>query len=309
MDRKYKKNIKKLYILHPTNFIRVMLSLMKPFINYKFGRKISYINRIAELEPVLFLDQVDIPEEVKRYDRTLRTPVRQVVSTDSRSVFHMPLPRDGDPSHDLAAEVVASKKQFGVPLESVAMDEDHIPRVLSTCVHLLEKKGLEVVGIFRRTPATATIKTWKEQFNQGHEVDLDSHGDPHLAAVLIKLFLRELPEPLLTFALYKPILELKNVPQGERISAVRAMVHRLPPINLAVLQYLITFLTKVAKHEEVNKMSSSNISIVIGPNLVWSSSAVTNLTALTEINSFTLLLINNCSEIFQITQNSAIGST
>ena len=43
----------------------------------------------------------------------------------------------------------------------------------------------------------------------GHEVDLESHGDPHLAAVLIKLFLRELPEPLLTFDLYDPILELK----------------------------------------------------------------------------------------------------
>ena len=41
-------------------------------------------------------------------------------------------------------------------------------------------------------------------------MDLDSHGDPHLAAVLIKLFLRELPEPLLTFNLYKPIMELKS---------------------------------------------------------------------------------------------------
>ena len=90
---------------------------------------------------------------------------------------------------------------------------------------------MEVVGIFRRSPATATIQTWKEQFNKGgslflprpipvmtpylcvpvpgHEVDLESHGDPHLAAVLIKLFLRELPEPLLTFNLYDPILALK----------------------------------------------------------------------------------------------------
>ena len=127
--------------------------------------------------------------------------------------------------------------------------------------------GMDVVGIFRRSPATATIQTWKEQFNKGaalcvyicvcsfmmnlnaaiicilytpvcvcvhfmlilvcvcmqyltltyctrvapgHEVDLESHGDPHLAAVLIKLFLRELPEPLLTFDLYDPILQLKS---------------------------------------------------------------------------------------------------
>ena len=46
----------------------------------------------------------------------------------------------------------------------------------------------------------------------GHEVDLESHGDPHLAAVFIKLFLRELPEPLLTFDLYQPILNLRCEP-------------------------------------------------------------------------------------------------
>ncbi len=62
---RYKKNLKKLYIVHPTNFIRMMMILLKPLISYKFGRKIAYINRLEELRPVLFLEQVDIPEEVK----------------------------------------------------------------------------------------------------------------------------------------------------------------------------------------------------------------------------------------------------
>jgi Rho GTPase-activating protein 1 len=306
LDRKYKKNIKKLYILHPTNFIRVMMSLMKPFLNYKFGKKLSYVNRLAELEPVMYLDNLDIPEEVKRHDLTLRTPVRHLASSDSRSVFHTPLPRDGGqgPAPDLS-----SHRQFGVKLENVDLDENMIPRVLSTCVGLLENKGMEVVGIFRRSPATATIQAWKEQFNKGHEVDLESHGDPHLAAVLIKLFLRELPEPLLTFDLYDPILELKSLPPEVKVPVVRDMLrNRLPPINFTILKYLVTFLVRVADHEETNKMSPYNIAIVIGPNLAWDTNPTASLSALGEINTFTLLLLSHCSEIFpeQMSQVKAL---
>ncbi|CAI8000737.1 Rho GTPase-activating protein 1 [Geodia barretti] len=250
MDRKYKKNIKKVYVLHPTNFIRVMLSLMKPFLNYKFGRKLSYVNRLAELEQVLYLDKLDIPDEVKQYDLSLKVPVRHLATSDSRSVFHTPLPlsgeeeKGGEASAGHAAR--ASRRQFGVRLENLQLDDNNIPKVLSTCVEYLEKKGMEVVGIFRRSPATATIQTWKEQFNKGHEVDLESHGDPHLAAVLIKLFLRELPEPLLTFNLYDPILALKSRPTEEKVSVVHIMLReRLPPINFDILKYLVRFLAKV----------------------------------------------------------------
>ena len=70
---RYKKNLKKLYIVHPTNLIRVGMILFKPFISYKFGRKVTYINRLAELKPVLYLDQIDIPDEVKKsvYSKSL----------------------------------------------------------------------------------------------------------------------------------------------------------------------------------------------------------------------------------------------
>lgn len=63
---RYKKNIKKFYIVHPTNFIRVMYFILKPLISYKFGQKLVYINRLDELRPLLYLDQIDIPDEVKR---------------------------------------------------------------------------------------------------------------------------------------------------------------------------------------------------------------------------------------------------
>ena len=58
-------------------------------------------------------------------------------------------------------------------------------------------------------------------------------------------------------------------------------------------------LPQVAQNHEVNKMTCLNLAIVLGPNLVWSTNEIATLAALGEINSFTFLLINYCSDIFK----------
>lgn len=63
-DRKYKKNIKALYIVHPTMFIKTLLILFKPLISFKFGRKIFYVNYLSELSEHVKLEQLGIPRQV-----------------------------------------------------------------------------------------------------------------------------------------------------------------------------------------------------------------------------------------------------
>ena len=70
--------------------------------------------------------------------------------------------------------------------------------------------GMMVEGIFRRAPNNATVRKVKRMFNSGEKVEFGNHGDCHLPAVLIKLFLRELPEPLLTFNAYTLILDIRG---------------------------------------------------------------------------------------------------
>ncbi len=70
--------------------------------------------------------------------------------------------------------------------------------------------GMDVVGIFRRAPNNSTLRQVKSMLNQGETVELTELGDCHLPAVLIKLFLRELPEPLLTFQAYTSIVEIRG---------------------------------------------------------------------------------------------------
>ena len=48
-DRKYKKNIKRLIIVHPTSWMKTVWMFLKPFISAKFGQKVTYINHLRKM--------------------------------------------------------------------------------------------------------------------------------------------------------------------------------------------------------------------------------------------------------------------
>ncbi|XP_028256186.1 rho GTPase-activating protein 1-like [Parambassis ranga] len=93
--------------------------------------------------------------------------------------------------------------------------------------------------------------------------------DVHLAAVILKTFLRELPEPLLTYQLYNDIFNLASVSSDSQVTVMKTLVESLSEENYASLRYLITFLAQVSANSEVNKMTNSNLAVVFGPNLLW----------------------------------------
>lgn len=155
--------------------------------------------------------------------------------------------------------------------------KEDIPLVLRSCVEYLTDTSLSVLGIFRRTPSQFNVQTVKRSFNQGthyikgyyvyinvsigEPVDLYEYADPHLAATLLKMFLRELPEPLLTFALHSKISQLKGtclftvhtcyvlykgLTDEERVVKTQEFINSLPELNYKILKYLATFLTKVS---------------------------------------------------------------
>lgn len=89
-----------------------------------------------------------------------------------------------------------------------------------------------------------------------------------MIASTLKLYLRDLPEPLLTHELYNKWVRAMNIPEESRLTEVQNILKELPPANKDNLTYLIHFLAKLAKHPE-NKMPTSNIAIVVAPNLLW----------------------------------------
>ncbi|MBN3280015.1 RHG17 protein, partial [Polyodon spathula] len=86
----------------------------------------------------------------------------------------------------------------------------------------------------------------------------------------LKSYVRELPEPLMTFHLYDEWIQASNVSDPDKkLQALWVICDKLPKPNKANFRYLIKFLAKLSQESAVNKMTPSNIAIVLGPNLLW----------------------------------------
>ncbi|XP_046539495.1 bcl-2/adenovirus E1B 19 kDa-interacting protein 2-like protein [Equus quagga] len=68
LDRRLRKNLRALVVVHATWYVKAFLALLRPFISSKFTRKIRFLNSLGELAQLISLDQVHIPEAVRRLD-------------------------------------------------------------------------------------------------------------------------------------------------------------------------------------------------------------------------------------------------
>lgn len=68
IDRKLRKNLKALHVVHPTFWVRAVVAFSRPFISTKFYRKLIFVNNLTELAQMVPLDQLDIPDAVKQAD-------------------------------------------------------------------------------------------------------------------------------------------------------------------------------------------------------------------------------------------------
>uniref|UniRef100_A0A1B0D3T9 Uncharacterized protein n=1 Tax=Phlebotomus papatasi TaxID=29031 RepID=A0A1B0D3T9_PHLPP len=96
------------------------------------------------------------------------------------------------------------------------------------------------------------------------------YQDVHVIAGVLKAYLRDLPDPLLTFNLYSEFVAAAQRPtESQRKSAILNAIHQLPDGHYYNLRYLTKFLSCLAQKNAHNKMSSQNIAIVMSPNLLW----------------------------------------
>lgn len=292
LDRKYKKNLKALYLVHPTNFIRVVYNIFKPAISAKFGRKVMYVNYLHELQQHLHLSQLPIPQCVQQHDQQLVAKLKSLPKTTG-SGTNKPLPT----------------QQFGVSLQYIkdANNQDPIPPVLKNCITFLDHPdALETEGLFRRSGAAAVVKSVQERFNKGEEVNFVLETDVHIAAVIIKTFLRELEEPLMTFELYDEIIQFQGLSKSERLISIKQiLLEKLPEDNYLVLKFLVNFLSKVMDRSDLNKMTASNLAVVFGPNLVWPRGGQMSLNAIAPINLFVENMLSYHHQIFVLWKDTA----
>ncbi|PIA19734.1 RhoGAP-domain-containing protein, partial [Coemansia reversa NRRL 1564] len=147
-----------------------------------------------------------------------------------------------------------------------------VPSIVEKCLAEIELRGLEEVGIYRVSGAAADVSRLRTLFNIDPDaVDLGSGGfhDINVVSGVIKQFLRELPEPLMTFNLYDGFINAASIDDyDERLWAIKDLVHALPTTNYTVLKRLVEHLERVTDYEEINHMYGTNLALVFGPSLL-----------------------------------------
>uniref|UniRef100_A0A674MAX8 Myosin IXB n=1 Tax=Takifugu rubripes TaxID=31033 RepID=A0A674MAX8_TAKRU len=160
---------------------------------------------------------------------------------------------------------------FGVQVYMLTSKANPVPKVIEMLLMHVEINGLYTEGLYRKSGSACRAKELHQILETTPESACLDNYVIHTVTGLVKRWLRELPDPLMTFDLYTDFLHAAELPdKAEKIRAVYQKVDELPPANYNTLERLIFHLVRVAKEEEHNKMSPSSLAIVFAPCILRS---------------------------------------
>ncbi|KGL83184.1 Protein FAM13A, partial [Tinamus guttatus] len=215
---------------------------------------------------------------------------------DMKKIAAFPLTKQRD---------VTGPKVFGVSLlelQQQGLSKNGIPIVVWNIVEYLTQHGMSQEGLFRVNGSMKMVEQLRLQYERGEEVELVKDGDVYSAASLLKLFLRELPDGIITSALHPRFIQLyqdtRNDMQKE--SNLKELLKELPDANYCLLKYLCQFLTKVAEHHVENKMNLCNLATVFGPNCFHVPSGFEGIKEQEICNKIMTKMLENYSTLFDL---------
>ncbi|KTF92276.1 hypothetical protein cypCar_00042537, partial [Cyprinus carpio] len=185
---------------------------------------------------------------------------------------------------------------FGQDFSQVSgSSPDGIPFIIKKCIGEIERRALRMKGIYRVNGVKTRVEKLCQAFENGKELVELSQSSPHDISNVLKLYLRQLPEPIMPFRLYNSLMGLAKEslavvgPEGAEtgkgpdlvdlgpetdpellvlVDRLKNLLKELPKQNTATLRYIARHLRRIAELEDDNKMSPSNLGIVFGPSLM-----------------------------------------
>ncbi|XP_073320584.1 unconventional myosin-IXAa isoform X3 [Pagrus major] len=181
-----------------------------------------------------------------------------------------------------------SSRQFGVEVSRLTNDERTVPLVVEKLINYIEMHGLYTEGIYRKSGSTNKIKELK----QGLDTDVDSMNlddyNIHVIASVFKQWLRDLPNPLMTFELYEEFIRAMGLQdKKEMIRGVYSVIDQLSRTHLNTLERLIFHLVRIALQEETNRMSANALAIVFAPCILRCPDTIDPLQSVQDIGKTT----------------------
>eukprot|EP01080_Neovahlkampfia_damariscottae_P011330 gene11330-4142_t len=146
------------------------------------------------------------------------------------------------------------------------------PLFLIRGLDFIKEKGIKSEGIFRIAAAKTDLLKIKDKLNSKETIDfsqIEKKYGIEIISDLVKLFLRELPEPICTFECYDMFLAVtKNKEEKERKLLLKKVLNYLPSSNKKILSHLCLTLHEISQNSKINKMTTTNLAVVFSPNIL-----------------------------------------
>ncbi|XP_038553448.1 rho GTPase-activating protein 15 isoform X7 [Micropterus salmoides] len=176
------------------------------------------------------------------------------------------------PLQTLQEKGLIKDQVFGCRLEMLCeREKSTVPRFVRLCTEAVERRGLETDGIYRVSGNLAVIQKLRFLVDHEEKLNLDDSDweDIHVITGALKLFFRELPEPLVPFGFFTDIVEtVKMSDYMDKVDRLKCLVLNMPPPNHDTLQFMCRHLKRVLEFSDTNRMTTQNIGIVFGPTLM-----------------------------------------
>ncbi|XP_008000913.3 rho GTPase-activating protein 12 isoform X7 [Chlorocebus sabaeus] len=191
---------------------------------------------------------------------------------------------------------------FGSNLANLCQRENGtVPKFVKLCIEHVEEYGLDVDGIYRVSGNLAVIQKLRFAVNHDEKLDLNDSKweDIHVITGALKMFFRELPEPLFTFNHFNDFVNAIKQEPRQRVAAVKDLIRQLPKPNQDTMQILFRHLKRVVENGEKNRMTYQSIAIVFGPTLLKPEKETGNIAVHTVYqNQIVELILLELSSIF-----------
>uniref|UniRef100_UPI0037E8F68F rho GTPase-activating protein 12b isoform X4 n=1 Tax=Semicossyphus pulcher TaxID=241346 RepID=UPI0037E8F68F len=206
-------------------------------------------------------------------NRVMKTSVSMDVSDQKKTRLKLKKFLTRRPTYQSVRDKGYIKDQvFGCSLTSLCQRENtSVPNFVTMCIDHVENTGLSVDGLYRVSGNLAVIQKLRFAINHDETVDLNDSKweDIHVTTGALKMFFRELPEPLFSYGSFNDFVNaIKSSDYKQRLNSIKDLIKKLPKPNHDTMQVLFKHLRRVIDHGEANRMTTQSVAIVFGPTLL-----------------------------------------
>ncbi|XP_029298146.1 protein FAM13B isoform X7 [Cottoperca gobio] len=198
----------------------------------------------------------------------------------------------------------STTRVFGVPLEEVTrthtISGHEVPALVKHIVDYIEEHGhLDLEGLFLVNGNAERVDWLRQRYDSGEEVELEKEADLASAVSLLRLFLQELPEPIIPTAIQGHILQLHQDYSNEEdlFRNLKYLLQQLPQLNYGLLRFLCRFLTSVASLQQ-ESWNIGTLAAVFGPDIFHLSTEGEDLRDQESVSRVLAELLDNQEGLF-----------